>query len=161
MAANADRHLLFGLLALQVGLIDQAQLVAAFHAWTRDKARPLADHLQALGHLDAEQRGLVEALAAQHLKKHDGDAEKSLAAVGVESDRSDGASPPSPTPRSTRHSSASSSAPATATPTAPPPTPSAPPPATASGSASSAPTPRAAWAPSSWPWTRSCTARWR
>ena len=39
--------------------------------------------LQALGHLDAEQRGLVEALAAQHLKKHDGDAEKSLAAVTV------------------------------------------------------------------------------
>ena len=83
MATDAHRHLLFGLLALQVGLIDQAQLVAAFHAWTRDKARPLADHLRALGHLDAEQRGLVEALAAQHLKKHDGDAEKSLAAVGV------------------------------------------------------------------------------
>jgi eukaryotic-like serine/threonine-protein kinase len=80
----ADRHLLFGLLSLQVGLIDQAQLVAAFHAWTRAKARPLADHLQALGHLDAEQRGLVEALVAQHLKKHYGDAEKSLAAVGVE-----------------------------------------------------------------------------
>jgi eukaryotic-like serine/threonine-protein kinase len=83
MAADTDRHLLIGLLALQVGLIDQAQLVAAFHAWTRDKARPLADHLQALGHLDAEQRGLVEALAAQHLKKHDGDAEKSLAAIGA------------------------------------------------------------------------------
>src|SRR6516165_9202052 len=79
----ADHHLLFGLLALQVGLIDQAQLVAAFHAWTRDKARPLADHLGALGHLDDEQRGLVEALAAQHLKKHDGDAEKSLAAVAA------------------------------------------------------------------------------
>ena len=31
MAAAADRHLLFGLLALQNGLIDQAQLVAAFH----------------------------------------------------------------------------------------------------------------------------------
>jgi eukaryotic-like serine/threonine-protein kinase len=80
-AFAADRHLLFGLLALQVGLIDQAQLVAAFHAWTRDKARPLADHLRALGHLDDEQRGLVEALAAQHLKKHDGDVEKSLAAI--------------------------------------------------------------------------------
>jgi serine/threonine protein kinase len=79
----ADRHLLFDLLALQVGLIDQAQLVAAFHAWTRDKARPLADHLQALGHLDDEQRGLVQALAAQHLKKHDGDAARSLAAIGV------------------------------------------------------------------------------
>src|SRR3954467_15690191 len=81
---DTARHLLLGLLALQTGLIDQAALVAAFHAWTRDKARPLADHLQALGHLDAEQRGLVEALAAQHLKKHAGDAEKSLPAVGVE-----------------------------------------------------------------------------
>ena len=52
MAADADRHLLFGLLALQNGLIQQAQLVAAFHAWTLDKARPLADHLVALGHLE-------------------------------------------------------------------------------------------------------------
>ena len=32
MAATADRDLLFGLLALQVGMIDQGQLVAAFHA---------------------------------------------------------------------------------------------------------------------------------
>ena len=38
--------LLFGLLALQNGLIDQSQLVAAFHAWTRDKGRPMADFLR-------------------------------------------------------------------------------------------------------------------
>jgi hypothetical protein len=80
---TADHHLLFGLLALQVGLIDQTQLVAAFHAWTRDKARPLADHLGVLGHLDDDKRGLVEALAARHLKKHGGSAERSLAAVRV------------------------------------------------------------------------------
>ena len=43
----ADGDLLFGLLALQNGLIDQGQLVAAFQAWTRDKARPLAEHLVA------------------------------------------------------------------------------------------------------------------
>jgi hypothetical protein len=36
MSAAADRHLLFGSLALQNGLIDQGQLVAAFQAWTRD-----------------------------------------------------------------------------------------------------------------------------
>ena len=81
MTAAADRHLLFGLLALQNGLIDQSQLVAAFHAWTRDKARPLADHLIALGHIDADGRGAVEAMAALHLKKHGGDVERSLAAV--------------------------------------------------------------------------------
>lgn len=41
----ADRNLLFGLLALQNGLIDQDQLVAAFRAWIRDRTRPLADNL--------------------------------------------------------------------------------------------------------------------
>jgi hypothetical protein len=61
-AIAAERHLLFGLLALQNGMIDQGQLVAAFQAWTRDKARALADHLVGRGDLDGEQRGLLEAL---------------------------------------------------------------------------------------------------
>ena len=77
----ADRHLLFGLLALQTGLIQQAQLVAAFHAWTCDKSRSLAEHLMALGHLDSTHRPLLEGLAAAHLDRHGGDVEKSLAAV--------------------------------------------------------------------------------
>ena len=51
---DTDRNLLFGLLALQNGLIDQAQLVAAFQAWTLEKARPLAEHLVARGDLDAD-----------------------------------------------------------------------------------------------------------
>jgi serine/threonine-protein kinase len=80
-AFAAECNLLFGLLALQTGLIDQAQLVAAFHAWTRDKARPLADHLVVLGHLDVAHRPLLEGLAAAHLAQHSGDAEKSLAAI--------------------------------------------------------------------------------
>jgi transposase len=47
----AERHLLLGLLALQTGLIQPTHLVAAFHAWTCDKPRSLAEHLIALGHL--------------------------------------------------------------------------------------------------------------
>ena len=65
MAAKsaADHNLLFGLLALQNGLIDQVQLVAGFQAWTRDKSCPLADHLVDRGDLDAEDRDVgVEAL---------------------------------------------------------------------------------------------------
>ena len=156
---SADRHLLFGLLALQTGLIDQVQLVAAFHAWTCDKSRSLADHLVALGHLATPQRGGVEALADLHLEAHGGDVEKSLAAI--------------PAGKSTRESLAAlgdpdiertlgqvgSARPAgrrTATPTARPAMPSARPPPTASGSASCGPTPGAAWARSSWPWTPSC-----
>ncbi len=80
MAVETDRHLLFGLLALQNDLIDQDQLVAAFRAWSRDKSRPLAEHLRALGHLDDEQCVGVEAMVGLHLKKH-GDAENSLAAL--------------------------------------------------------------------------------
>ncbi|MFI5455919.1 MAG: serine/threonine-protein kinase [Isosphaerales bacterium] len=80
MAAAADRHLLFGLLALQNGLIDQGALVAAFQAWTRDKATALADHLVNRGDLDAEARAGLDAIVALHIKKH-GDVEQSLAAV--------------------------------------------------------------------------------
>ncbi len=78
---GADHQLLFGLIALQVGLIDQAQLVAAFQAWARDKTRTLADHLSDRGSLDADGRAAVEAMAAVHVKKHGGDAEQSLAAI--------------------------------------------------------------------------------
>ena len=80
-APSAERDLLFGLLALQIGLIDQSKLVAAFQAWTLDKARALADHLVSRGDLDADQCAGVEAMVGLHLKKHGGDAEKSLAVI--------------------------------------------------------------------------------
>ena len=56
MTAAADRHLLFGLLALQTGIINQGQLVAAFQAWTLDTSRGLADHLESRGDLDTDDR---------------------------------------------------------------------------------------------------------
>src|SRR5262249_8757756 len=80
-ALAADRNLLFGLIALQNGLIVQDQLLGAFRAWTLDKARALADHLVGRGDLDADDRSAVEALVARHLKKHGGDVEQSLAAI--------------------------------------------------------------------------------
>src|SRR5262245_42127230 len=79
-ATAADRNLLFGLLALQNGLINQAQLVAAFQAWTLDKARDLAAHLIGLGHLNDAQRAAVEVMADLHVAKH-GDVEQSLGAI--------------------------------------------------------------------------------
>jgi serine/threonine-protein kinase len=83
MTAAADRHLLFGLLALQNGLIDQGALVAAFQAWTRDKSKSLADHLEDRGDLTGPKRAALEALAAVYIETHGGDVEKSLAAVPV------------------------------------------------------------------------------
>src|SRR5262249_19977431 len=63
------------------GLIDQIQLVAAFHAWTRDKSRSIAEQLIALGYLTAAQRSVVEALMSLHIDAHGGTVENSLAAV--------------------------------------------------------------------------------
>ena len=86
MTTNADRHLLFGLLALQNGIINQGQLVAGFQVWTLDKSRSLADHLEARGDLNKAGRALLEGLAEFHLEAHGGDLEKSLA--GVSTDKS-------------------------------------------------------------------------
>ena len=80
---DPSRDLLFGLLALQTGMIDQGALFTAFAAWTRDKSRSLADHLIALGHLDAARRAAVEAIAGVHVQALGGDIEKSLAVMAV------------------------------------------------------------------------------
>ena len=50
-ANDSSRDLLFGVFALQNGLIDQGQLIAAFQSWTHDKSRSMADHLVSRGDL--------------------------------------------------------------------------------------------------------------
>ncbi len=79
----ADRNLLFGLLALQIGMIDQSALVAAFHSWTRDKSHSIADLLLGQGAIDDGDRDLFAGLVARHFKRHGDDIEKSLAAIDV------------------------------------------------------------------------------
>ena len=56
-ANDSSRDLLFGVFALQNGLIDQGQLLAAFQSWTHDKSRSMADHLISRGDLDAGRSG--------------------------------------------------------------------------------------------------------
>src|SRR6516165_2084202 len=80
---DPSRDLLFGLLALQTGLINQAQLVAAFHAWTQARDRPMAQILAEQGALEAPCLTLVEGLVVEHLRRHGSDPERSLAAIGV------------------------------------------------------------------------------
>jgi serine/threonine-protein kinase len=77
----ADRHLLFGLLALQNGMINQGQLLAAFQAWTLERSKSLAEHLARHGDLNGEDRAAIEALAARHVKRHGDDLQHSLATL--------------------------------------------------------------------------------
>ena len=81
---NAPRDLLFGLLALQNGMVTRDQLVMAFTVWTATPGKALADLLAEQGALRPEHRPLLDALADAHVKLHGGDPEKSLAALGVD-----------------------------------------------------------------------------
>jgi hypothetical protein len=82
MAAEADRarDLLFGLLALQTGLIEQSDLFAALNAWKGAARRSMAELLIGQGAIADDQCAVIDSLVALHPRKH-GDSARSLAAV--------------------------------------------------------------------------------
>jgi eukaryotic-like serine/threonine-protein kinase len=80
---NSSRDLLCGLLALQTGLINQSQLVAAFRAWTQHRDRTMAEILAEQGALETPCLTIVEGLVIEHLRRHGSDPDRSLAAIGV------------------------------------------------------------------------------
>src|SRR5262249_59567987 len=79
--ADANRDLLFGILALQNGFIDQPSLIAAFHVWSTEKSRPISQILQERGDLAPTRRNLLEALVEEHIRQHGGETERSLASL--------------------------------------------------------------------------------
>src|SRR4051812_16204187 len=95
--ASSDRNLLFGLLALQSGLVTQQQLIEALRASTSEKRHtPLGEALVRRGALDEDARAAVERLTSEHAARHggergalavlrvEGDVRASLAALGGE-----------------------------------------------------------------------------
>jgi eukaryotic-like serine/threonine-protein kinase len=78
---STDRNLLFGVLALQAGLIDNEQFARSCTLWTAQKDVPLAEVLLQQGWLTPEDRSHVDYLLERKLHKHADDAEASLAAV--------------------------------------------------------------------------------
>src|SRR5262249_61899270 len=78
---DAGRDLLLGLLALQNDFVSREDLLAAFAAWVADRARTLDRILTHRGALDEPRRALLEALAAEHLRRHGRDPEASLAGL--------------------------------------------------------------------------------
>ncbi len=79
---SADWHLLFGLLALQNGLITRQQLVAAFAKWTSDKSVVLDEWLVADGAIDPQRRDTLKQMVEFHVQSHGGDPQRSLMALG-------------------------------------------------------------------------------
>lgn len=78
---ETDRNLLFGVLALQADLIDAAQFAAACAAWSGRKSTPLAEILKEQAGLTDEDCEHIQFLLEHKLKKHGGDAQRSLCAV--------------------------------------------------------------------------------
>src|SRR5207302_5924644 len=76
---DADRNLLFGVLALQAGVINKDQFAQGCAAWAADKEKPLADLLVERGWLTADARQYAESLLELALQKHGGDVQESLA----------------------------------------------------------------------------------
>ena len=105
---TTDRHLLFGLLALQNGLIDQGQLVAAFHGLDlRQVANPWPTIWSAWGTSMPPSGPPSRPSAAVHVEAYGGDVgqEPGRRARGKLHPQQPGAA--LATPRSRRHSDAS------------------------------------------------------
>jgi hypothetical protein len=78
---DGPRDLLFGLLALQSGMVTRDQLVAAFAVWNASGGRALPDLLAEQAKLGGDEQALLAALVENHLKRHGNDPERSLAAL--------------------------------------------------------------------------------
>jgi hypothetical protein len=77
---DADRNLLFGVLALQADIITPAQFIEACTLWASRKNVSLADLLVERGWLTSNDQSHVEYLLARKLQRHAGDLRASLAA---------------------------------------------------------------------------------
>jgi hypothetical protein len=81
MSKATDRNVLLGIVALQMDFISRDALIAAMHAWILNKATPLSEILHGQGAMTEWQRSLLDALVEEHLRLHDHDTQKSLAAL--------------------------------------------------------------------------------
>ncbi|MGC4006298.1 MAG: serine/threonine-protein kinase [Pirellulales bacterium] len=81
MGRSSDRNLLFGVLAVQMDFLTRAQLFEGMQAWINDKATSLAEHVVRLRHMRPEQRDVLDALVDAHVRQHDDDPQRSLAAL--------------------------------------------------------------------------------
>ncbi len=78
---NTDRNLLFGVLAMQMDLIDAARFAEGCAAWSIRKHLPLSDILVEREWITAADRADVERFLERKLKLHGGDVRRTLEAT--------------------------------------------------------------------------------
>ncbi len=85
---DADRNLLFGVLALQADVIDADQFIKICTLWTTRKQAALGDLLIEFGWITPIDKADIERLVERKLKRHGGDPRAGLAAVSDDVKRS-------------------------------------------------------------------------
>lgn len=75
---EADRNLLFGILAWQAGLLTEKQLLDALQQWPLQRQMPLGQILVQQSVLTAEQNGELKQMVDAHVRLHHEDAEAAL-----------------------------------------------------------------------------------
>jgi PAS domain S-box-containing protein len=85
---DSNCNFLFGVVALEVGLLDARQFVEACALWTTRKDVLLADLLIERGWIEPADRSHVEYLVGRKLHKHKADSRTSLVAIDNEIKRS-------------------------------------------------------------------------
>ena len=65
--SNADRNVLFGVLALQNSFVPREALIQGMNAWVQDKSKPLGQILLEHKALSSQSRELLEALTMTRL----------------------------------------------------------------------------------------------
>ena len=82
---STDRNLLFGILALEMDRLRDG-LISAMNAWVTQKDKPFGELLVERGELAKSRRDLLEALVAEHVRAHAGDATRILHAISSAED---------------------------------------------------------------------------
>ncbi len=85
---NADRNLLFGVLALQADILSPEQFINACTLWTTRKRMYLADLLIELGWITPTDKADIDRLVERKLRKYAGDAKPGLAVLSEDVRRS-------------------------------------------------------------------------
>ena len=69
---GVDRDFLFGVVALQMNLIERPELIDTLQEWVQDTSRPLSDVLVARNHLSDDQTTLIEHMVESSFGHKDG-----------------------------------------------------------------------------------------
>jgi serine/threonine protein kinase len=82
-AVEYDPSLLFGMLALEHGLIETSDLIVAFQSWCKERSRPIAQVLIERGSLTEDDRTVLDGLVRRHAVEKGAAVEGTAGSIAV------------------------------------------------------------------------------